>query len=104
MTFTSGSGLENNLDAAVLFVAEYLVHLGTVFEPDDVSDDERRIDLAFLDPAQQIVSPAIDVGLTRAHRQALVHQLTHRDLVDEPAIHAGNREHATGTADVDHLA
>src|SRR5947209_18542124 len=37
------SRLENNFDAAVLFVAEHLVHLGSLVEADGVRDDERRI-------------------------------------------------------------
>ena len=39
-----------------------------------------------------------------ADGQALVHHLAHRDLVDQPAIDAGDRDHAGRAADIDHLA
>ena len=36
--------------------------------------------------------------------QPLVHRDAHRDLVDQPAVDAGDRDHAGRAADVDHLA
>ena len=69
-----------------------------------MGDDERRIDLAFFDAAEQIVGPAIDMRLAHAEGQALVHGDAHRNLVDEPAVNAGNGNHAGRPADIDHLA
>src|SRR3954452_2679810 len=43
------TGLEDNLDAAVLLVAEGLVEFGSLFERGCVGDDEGRIDVAVLD-------------------------------------------------------
>src|SRR5947209_107441 len=95
---------QDDLDAAVLLVAEHLVHLRPVLERNGVGDDEGRIDLTFFDAAQEIVGPAVDVSLAHAEGEALVHRLTHRDFVDEAAINARNRDHAGGAADIDHLA
>src|SRR5918993_2673594 len=65
------SGLQDDLDAAVLLVAEHLVHLGPLLELGGMGDHEGRVDLAFLDAAQQVVGPAVDVGLAHAEGQAL---------------------------------
>ena len=47
----SDAGTHHHLDAAVLLVAECLVHLGSLLERNPVRDDERRVDVAFLDVA-----------------------------------------------------
>jgi hypothetical protein len=44
--------LQYDFDAAVLLVAEHLVHFRSFFEPRRVGDDEGRVDLAFLDAKQ----------------------------------------------------
>src|SRR5215211_3583637 len=98
------SGLEHHLDAAVLLVAEGLVHLRPLLDRNRVGDDEGRVDLALADAAQEIVGPAVHVGLAHAPGEALVHRGAERDLVDEPAIDARNRERAGRAADIDHLA
>src|SRR5215213_2122161 len=102
--FLADSGLENDFDAAVLLVAEHLVHFRSLFEAHSVSDDKGGIDVAFLDVAEQFVGPAVDVGLSGPNTQSLVHQLPHRDLVDEAAIHTGDRKDAARAADINHLA
>src|SRR4051794_38840339 len=96
--------LQNDLDAAVLLVAEHFVHLGSVLERSGVGDDKGRIDLSFFNPPQEIIRPAVDVGLAHAECQAFIHRLTHGDLVDEAAIDARDRDHACRAADIDHLA
>src|SRR5690606_28434856 len=98
------SGFENYLDATVMLVAEGLVHLRPLLEADAVGDDEARVDLAFLDALEQVVGPAVDVGLAHAEGQALVHRRAERNLVDQPAIHAGNGNDPGRAADIDHLA
>src|SRR3982751_6511525 len=81
MFISSGSvswlGFENDLDAAVLLVAEHLVHLRPFIEPRRVRDDKGWIDVAFLYEAQQLVGPAVDVSLSGADSQSFVHQLPH---------------------------
>ena len=52
---------------------------GPVFQRRRVGDDEGRVDLALLDPPQQIVGPAVHVGLAHADRQALVHGRAERE-------------------------
>ena len=47
------SGLKNNLDAAVFFVAEGLVELWTLLQGSGVGDDEGRVDLAVFDQPQE---------------------------------------------------
>src|SRR4051812_33701227 len=41
--------LQYDLDAAVLLVAEHLVHFGSLLEPDGMGDDEGGVDLAIFD-------------------------------------------------------
>src|ERR1700758_1721779 len=85
-------GLEHDLDAAVRLVAERLVHLGPVLERGLVRDHEGGVDLALLDAAQQVVGPAVDVRLAGADLQGLVHQHAERELVDQAAVDARDRE------------
>src|SRR3954467_3578744 len=98
------SGFQHDLDATVLFVAKHLVHLGTVLQPRSMSNDEGWIDLPFLDSPQEVVGPAIYVSLAHPERQALVHCLSHRDLVHQAGIDTRNRDGTRRTADIDHLA
>ena len=57
-----------------------------------------------LDAMQQVVGPARDMGLRHAPGQALVHRRAHRDLVDQAAVDARDRDQAARSAHVDHLA
>src|SRR3954447_2882231 len=104
MAVLRGSRLQDDLDAAVLLVAEDLVHFRPVLEGGGMRDDEGGIDLSLFDAAKQIVRPAIHMGLAAAHGQALVHQHAHRDLVVEAGIDAGDGEDSGRPADIDHLA
>src|SRR5438128_8264958 len=54
-----GLRLQHDLDAAVLFVAEHLVHLRPLLQAHAVRDDEGRIDVAVLNVAEQFVGPPI---------------------------------------------
>src|SRR4030081_3257402 len=56
---SSSVRFQNCLDAAVLLVAEGLVHLRAVLELAGVGDDERRVDHVLLDHAQQAIRPAV---------------------------------------------
>src|SRR3954451_24037765 len=97
---TPSSRVQHDLDAAVLLVAERLVHRRPLLERNLVGDDEGRVDLSLLDPAQQVIAPAADVRLPGAHRDALVHQHAERDLVAQPAVDARYREYARRATDV----
>src|ERR1051325_4588143 len=96
--------LDRDLDAAVLLVPERLVHLGGVVDGDAVGDHEGGIDLALLDAVEQVVRPAVHVGLARAHGEPLLHEGPEGDLVHEAPVDAGDGQRAAGPADVDHLA
>src|SRR3954451_12928527 len=97
-------GLEHDLDAAVLLVAELAVHLGAFGQRHLVGDDEAGIDLLVLDAVEQIVGPPGDVALAHAEGQALVQRHAPRDLVAQAAVTADDRDHARRAANVDHLA
>src|SRR4051794_7206403 len=62
----SAPRLEYDLDAAVLLVAERLVHLGAPLQWDLVGDDEGGVDLTLLDPPQEVAGPSVHVRLGRA--------------------------------------
>src|SRR5688572_14780280 len=97
------SGFEHDLDAAVLLVAEHVVHFWAVFEPDSVCDHETGIDLLGFDPLEQLVGPAFYVRLTHAKGQPLVHRHAEGDLVHETTVHTRDRDHPGGPAHIDHL-
>src|SRR4051812_20313654 len=103
-SMASSIWLHHDFHAAVLLVAEGPVHLRAVFERAGVRDHERWIDLALLDAAQQVVGPAVDVRLSHAERQALVHRDAERNVVDDAAVDAWNGQGAGRAAGVDHLA
>src|SRR5690606_7715945 len=77
------AGLEHHFDAAVLFVPERLVHLGSLPQAHIVGDDERWVYLPFDDALRQIVGPAIHVGLPHAPGQSLVHRGAEGNFVDQ---------------------
>src|SRR3982751_6706880 len=83
-------GLQHHLDAAVLLVTERLVHLWATFERLGVGNHERRVDLIFQYPIEQVVGPPVYMGLTGADGQSLVHDGSQRDFVQQAAIDAGN--------------
>src|SRR4051812_20401290 len=68
---TSRLRIQHDLDAAVLLVAERLVQTRAVLELGAMGDHEGRVDLALLDPMQQVVRPAVHMGLAHAEREAL---------------------------------
>src|SRR3954467_10150695 len=57
-------GLQHDFDAAVLLVAEHLVHFGALLKADGMCDDKGRIDMAILNVPEKFVGPAIDVRLS----------------------------------------
>src|SRR5690606_37319366 len=63
-----------------------------------------RIDLSLLDAPQEVVDPAVDVGLSHAERQTLVHRRAERDLIDDAAIDARYGNDPARPADIDHLS
>src|SRR3954463_11768470 len=97
------SWFQHNLDAAVLLVAEGLVHLGSPFKGLGVGNDERRIDLIFEDAVEEIVGPSVHMGLPGADGQSLVHHRTHWKLVEQATVDAWYRKDAGGSADIHHF-
>src|SRR3954451_15585333 len=84
------TGFEDNLDAAVLLVAESLVELRPLFERSRVSDDEGGIDVAVLDALQQLRQVVLDRRLRHPERQSSIDGRTHRNLVEETTIDAND--------------
>src|SRR3954470_12505135 len=82
------SRFQNYLDAAVLFVAECLVHLRPSFQGLRVRDDERGINLVFHHPVEQIVCPSIYMRLPCSDCKPLVHERADGQLVEQTSIHA----------------
>src|SRR5205809_786620 len=80
------SGVEHDLDAAVLLVAKGLVELRAGFELGPVSDDERRIDFTILDALEQLGQIALHRRLRHPERQPTIDRRTHRYLVEISAI------------------
>ncbi len=97
------SGLEDDFDAAVLLVIEHLVEVGAFFEARRVGDDEGRVDVAVLDMRQQLRQVALDRRLRHAHGQSAVDGRSERDLVEESAIDADDRDRAEIARAVDCL-
>ena len=77
---------------------------GASVEPHAVRDDEARVDLSVLDPLEQRAQVALDVRLPGLDRQRLVHDRADGNLVDEPAVDAGDRDRAAVAAGHDRLA
>src|SRR4051794_24240999 len=96
--------LENDLDATVLLVAEGLVELGSFSERRPVRDDERGIDLALFDSLQQRRQVVLDRCLRHAEGQAPIDRRAHRNLVEEAAIDADDRDSSEVAAAMDSLA
>src|SRR5215207_9490247 len=84
--------LEHDLDAVVHLVVEDVEAVRRVVEPHAVRDDERRVDLAVLDVAEQLLPVALDVALARPHRQRALHERADGELVDEAAVDADDRD------------
>ena len=81
-----------------------LIELGALFERRRVGDDERGIDLALLDTLQQLRQIVLDRRLGHPEGQAAIDRRTHRDLVEEAAIDADDRDDAEVAAAMDCLA
>src|SRR5919107_1380634 len=103
-SLTGGSRLHHYLDAVVLLVVEDAEAVRRVVEPHAVSDDERGVYIAVLDPLQQLAPVALYVALPRPHRKAPVHERAHRELVYQPAVDAYDRDRPAVAAGHDRLA
>src|SRR3954453_7081827 len=82
---------EHDLLAVVLLVAEHRIAFRSVFERHAMRDDETRVYFALLDALEQRFHVAVHVTLSRADGYRSIHKLPHRELVDEPRIHADDR-------------
>ena len=85
---SSASWLEDDLDAAVLFFTKRFIHGRSLFEWHRVRDDKGRIDLPFLNAAQKIVCPPVDMRLAHLPGETFIHRGAERDPVE--TIHADN--------------
>src|ERR1700744_6818427 len=80
-TTVNCSWRQHDLDAPILFVSEGLIKSWAVLQLCAVRDDVARIDLALLDPPQQVLRVAIYVCLPCPDREPLVHGGPERHLV-----------------------
>ena len=91
-------------------VGPYTIVVGWEKEPvivgerNAMRDDERRIDLAVFDSVEERAEIALYVRLTRLHRQVLVHERAHRELVGEADVRAGHGDGPALPAAPDGLA
>src|SRR5690242_16119546 len=95
---------QHHLDAAILLVAEGLVELRPLFERDLVGDHEGRIDLTILNSLHQLRQIMLHRSLRHPEGEAAVDGRAHRDLVDEAAIDADDRDGAEIATAMDRLA
>src|SRR6185312_4988122 len=96
--------LHHDLDAAIFFLTERLVHFRRLIECDAMRDDERRIDLATLDPLQKSRHVLVHMGLTHLERQPFRERRTEREFVEPSTVDAGDRDGATLAARANRLA
>src|SRR6478672_2183867 len=87
----AASRLQHHLDAFILLVLEDVVAVRRLVERQRVGDDASGIDVAVLDALEQRLQVALHMGLASLDGERAVHHRTHRKLVDEAAVHAGNR-------------
>src|SRR5690606_6893771 len=89
-------GFEDHFDAAVLLVTKGLVHVRPLLQPNSMGDHKRRIDLTLQNSLQQIVGPAIDVGLSGADGEPFVHHRAKWNLIQQPTVNPGNGQGPSG--------
>src|SRR4051812_39050919 len=94
----------HDLDAVVLFISERAVHLRRIVEPGAVRNQERGIDLVTLDAGEQRTDVFLNVRLSHLQGQAFAERAAERNLVDETAVHAGNRHRPALAAAMQRLA
>jgi hypothetical protein len=63
-----------------------------------MGNDEGRVDLAFLDPVQQVLDVAVHVRLAATDRQPLVHDRPERQVIEIAAVDSRPRYNAAGSA------
>jgi hypothetical protein len=76
----------------MLFVAEGFVEFGTLLRCGPVRDGKRRIDLALLDALEQHRQIMLHRRLRHPEGEAAVDGRAHRNLVDEAAVGADDRQ------------
>src|SRR5947209_3394989 len=98
------SGSQHDLNTFIFLIKERVEPLRRFTQLHAVGDDKARIDLTPLNPLQQFTPVALHVALTCSHRQAAVHERTHREFIDEPAIYADHGDYSAVPARHDGLA
>jgi hypothetical protein len=81
---------EKDLDAAVLLVAERLVGVRRFLQGKPMGDDERWIDLVFLDSLQQRRKVVLGVSLPHFKGQAFSEGSSYRHLIEKAEIDPGS--------------
>jgi len=66
-----------------------------------MSDHETRIDFAALDSIKQALPIMLYVALSGSHGEAAVHERTHGELIDEPALDSNDGDDSSITASHD---
>ena len=95
--------LDDDFDAVVFFVAEFVVGLRTVFEADAIGDDEGRIDFTFENALEQRRHVALRVRLSHAKGKAFREGRAKGKLIEQTAIDSGHRNRSAFSARLDRL-
>src|SRR3954454_14871171 len=98
------SGREDHLLATLLLVLEDVVPVRRLGQRQPVGDHPGGVDLAALDALEQRAHVPLDVALPGLQGQGAVHPRAGGELVDEPAVHADDRDDASTAARGDRLA
>jgi hypothetical protein len=80
---------------------EGVIALPGLAQFETMGDHETRIDLAALDSIKQALPIMLFVALSSSHGEAAVHERTHGELIDEPAVDSNDGDDSSITASHD---
>jgi hypothetical protein len=95
--------LENNLDALVLVGVEHGVRAISLREWHRVCFCPREVDLALLDPLENLIPILLDPCLAAHHGETLLHECTNEEMVRVRVVVADDANATTFLAAHDHL-
>src|SRR5262249_54972205 len=95
---------QHHFNAAIAFLVEQAIRLGRLLKREAVRDEERRVDLVLANAFQQWPHEAVHVGLTHLEGQPLGEGGAERQLVEQAALLAGNRNRPALAASHNRLA
>lgn len=75
------------------FMQKRVVSLRGVLELYAVGDDEAGIDFSIRNSLEQRLEIMLTVGLPGFDGKPLIHHRTHRQFIDKPSVHTGDRNH-----------